>query len=376
MRIRSLEAIHFRNHVATELEFAPHVNLLSGPNGAGKTNLIDAVHYLCISRSFVTTSDAYVVHMEADGFAITGWFEGRIRSGFQVRYQYRRGEGKRIFVNDSPLERIADLIGMVPVVVLSPEDRKLTQEGPAERRSFLDALISQVSSTYLQDLVDYRKVVRQRNRLLSMEQHDRRTLKAWLEPWDRQLVDCGSRILAKRQEMLRELHSYLQQSYGEIAGVNHQPDFRYASFHKELDHDAGTIAGQFAHHLEQAFERECQRQQTLIGPHRDDLVFYLNGMPLRRYGSQGQHRMFALALKIAQLHFFSDRLEDLPVFLLDDVFGDLDPQKIEIFVHLLDRHDGQTFVTAANPGLITPHLSFDSEKNAHFQVSEGSVRAV
>ncbi|MDZ7689656.1 MAG: AAA family ATPase [Balneolaceae bacterium] len=158
---------NFRNHIDTEVEWTPHLNVIVGPNGAGKTNLIDAIHYLCMSRSFVASSDRYVVNQDSNFFMIKGHFEGNIRSSFDVGCSYSAGEGKKIFVNESPLDRLSDLIGMVPVVVLAPEDKKLTSEGPTERRSFIDSFISQISPNYLRDLMDFRKVRKQRNKLLS-----------------------------------------------------------------------------------------------------------------------------------------------------------------------------------------------------------------
>ena len=202
MKIKSIQLKHFRNHVDTKAEFAPHLNLITGPNGAGKTNLIDAIHYLCMTRSFVASSDQYVAHHNEKYFMIHGQFEGEIRSSFKVSCSYSRGEGKKIFVNDSPLDRLSDLIGMVPVVVLSPEDQKLTSEGPSERRSFIDSLISQISPKYLRDLMKFRKVRKQRNRLLQEYQGTLSMLQVHLEPWNMQLAEVGSAIIHKRAEVL------------------------------------------------------------------------------------------------------------------------------------------------------------------------------
>src|SRR5699024_6962527 len=182
MQITNLRIQKFRNHLGNAGELAPHMNVIVGQNGAGKTNLIDAIHYLCMSRSFVSSSDRYVVNQEATFFMIKGHFEGNIRSSFDVGCSYSRGEGKKIFVNESPLDRLSDLIGMVPVVVLKPGDKKLTSEGPKQRRSFIDSFISQISPRYLQDLMDFRKVRKQRNKLLQEFRGRRDVLEAYLEP--------------------------------------------------------------------------------------------------------------------------------------------------------------------------------------------------
>lgn len=372
MRITSLKLQNFRNHIETEVEWAPHLNVITGPNGAGKTNLIDAIHYLCMSRSFNASSDMYVVNQEATFFMIKGHFEGNIRSSFDVGCSYSRGEGKKIFVNESPLDRLSDLIGMVPVVVLAPEEKKLTSEGPSERRSFIDSFISQISPRYLRDLMDYRKVRKQRNRLLQEFRGGRELLLTYLEPWNVQLVEHGSRIVAKRTEVLNQFQDYLAEEYQMISGMKHKPGLEYQTF-CEPSESAEEIGERYSEKLEKELDHEIEREVTIVGPHRDEIVFYLDDFELRKFGSQGQHRLFALALKLAQLFYFSEELDDLPIFLLDDVFGDLDSQRTEVLLNALEEHAGQTFVTSANPVPFDEYVVFDGEKNRKYQVENGEV---
>ncbi len=373
----SLSLTNFRNHHQTDVRWGEHVNIITGPNGAGKTNLIDALHYLCMGRSFTSSSDMYVVRQEASSFLVRGTFRGSIRSSFEVACSYGRGEGKRLFVNDSPLERHADLIGLVPVVLVSPDDRKLTGEGPAERRSFLDALISQTSPSYLDNLIRYRRIVRQRNRLLSEPNMPPDQLDLMLEPWDRQLVETGSNIIARRAVVVDRFQSYLEKAHGELAGSGLVPSIRYRTFcdtGSDAPPEAGRIQKEYLTALRASAERERERRQTLTGPHRDELVFYLNDMELRKFGSQGQHRIFALALKMAQLYFYNDELEDLPVFLLDDVFGDLDRQRTETVMQMLLQHEGQSFITAAHPDKISGFSAAGRVRIVSYEVSAGQVK--
>lgn len=371
MRITQLELTNFRNHKQVEVDWASHLNVITGPNGAGKTNLIDAIHYLCMSRSFVTSSDMYVVHHDESAFRIHGHFEGLIRASFGVSCTYSRGDGKKIYVNDSPLDRLSDLIGMVPVVVLSPEDKKLTSEGPSERRSFLDSFISQLSSSYLSDLMDYRRVLKQRNRLLTDMAYNNLP-ESYLEPWNRQLVDLGARIVAKRTGILNRYAAFLQEAYKRMSGINHVPGFEYKTF-CEPTTDAEAIAKEFSRRLEETAPREREVQYTTVGPHRDDITFYLDDFELRKYGSQGQHRLFAISMKLAQLFFFSEELEDLPILLLDDVFGDLDPHKIEVLLTMLSEHEGQTFITSANDLTFDTHINFSDITNRKFRLEKGEI---
>ena len=375
MRITQLELLNFRNHVKSSVSWAPHLNILTGPNGAGKTSVIDAIHYLCMSRSFVSRTDQYVINSGESYFMINGHFEGNIRAEFDVACSYSRGEGKKIFVNDSPLDRLSDLIGMVPVVVLSPDDKKLTLEGPSERRSFIDSFISQISSSYLRDLLDYRKVRKQRNTLLQDFNGPLPVLKTYLEPWNIQLLETGSRIIAKRFEVLENFKSYLEKDYAMISGMNLSTNLSYETF-CEPSVDSKEIYRQYEQKLEEVWDKEIEWEQTLIGPHKDEVIFYLDDFELRRFGSQGQHRLFALSLKLAQLHYYSDELDDLPILMLDDVFGDLDPRKTEALLKTLQEHQGQIFITSANPVPFEQYVTFDSKRNRLFKVDDALIEEV
>ncbi|NBC25904.1 MAG: DNA replication and repair protein RecF [Bacteroidetes bacterium] len=372
MRINRLKLRNFRNHLDSEIRFAPHLNLITGQNGAGKTNLIDAIHYLCMSRSFVASSDQYVANRDEKYFMIEGDFEGEIRQSFKVSCSYSRGEGKKIFVNDSPLSRLSDLIGMVPVVVMSPEDLKLTAEGPAERRSFLDSMISQISPKYLRDLLKYRHIRRQRNKLLTEFRGPRDLLINYLEPWNLQLTETGARLIAKRSEVLDRFKRYLEFQYRTISELKLKPDLQYQTI-VESPGDEDDIRDAFRKQLGENIEKEIEREQTIIGPHRDEVVFYLDDMELRNYGSQGQHRLFSMAMKMAQLFYYSDQLDDLPIMLLDDLFGNLDQQKVSIIMETLTKHSGQTFITSAAEKPFLESQFKQRADNRWFRVDNGQI---
>jgi len=373
MRINRLKLLNFRNHEETEIEFAPHINLITGPNGSGKTNLIDAIHYLCMTKSFVASTDQYIAHHDHKYFMIHGHFEGEIRTDFKISCSYSRGEGKKIFVNDSPVNRFSDLIGMVPVVVLSPEDLKLTSEGPVERRSFLDSMISQISPTYLRDLIEYRKIRRQRNRLLQEFNGSLSMLQTHLEPWNIQLINKGSSIIYKRAKVLERFIDYLALQYQTITGLSLKPSLRYQSISNKLGSEE-EIREEYTRQIENSIEKEAEREQTLIGPHRDEIVFYLGDMELRNYGSQGQHRLFSMALKMGQLFYYLDELDDLPILLLDDLFGNLDQQKIDIITETLTKHSGQTFITSASDRPFDKRQYQNIDDNRWFTVLESNVK--
>ncbi|MEX2572884.1 MAG: DNA replication and repair protein RecF, partial [Balneolaceae bacterium] len=264
------------------------------------------------------------------------------------------------------------LIGMVPVVVLSPEDQKLTYEGPAERRTFIDGFVSQISPAYLRDLISYNRIRKQRNRLLQEFSGPVSALLPLLEPWNSQLVRTGSRIVAKRTGVIENFRNYFDRQFKSLNGIGLKPDMNYQTFCTP-DENVEAVISAYEQELKENVFREVEREQTLIGPHRDEVVFYLDGMKLRNYGSQGQHRLFSVALKLAQLFYYSDELDDLPVMLLDDVFGNLDKNKTEILLDTLQKHPGQTFITSASEWPFKEMDWTGQHGNTWFRVKDGII---
>ncbi|MEX0600137.1 MAG: DNA replication/repair protein RecF, partial [Rhodothermales bacterium] len=366
----------FRAHERTECEFAPSVNLLYGPNGAGKTNVLEAVHYLCLSKGFVTSSDRYIVRKGAGHAEVEGAFtrdEGRDQ---RVRMAYVPGEGKRMFVNGAPLDRISDIVGQLPVVVYSPEDHALTSGGPSERRRFLNNLLSQAGPLYLDALLKYRRVLKQRNRLLSRLK-EQRSLNASevLASWDEQLVAHGSRIMLTRARFVREFEAFLDRAYEAIEAVAEKPTIKYDTI-ASIDPDAALedVEATYREELLESVHHERRREVTLVGPHRDELVFRLNGMLVRRYASQGQHRTFGMSMKLAKYFYLQDRREEFPILLLDDVFDHLDRRRSRAFLELLQSDRiGQTIITATDRRPFAAFVSFEEDENQALYVEGGRI---
>ncbi len=378
MILTSLRLRSFRAHTETELAFAPKVNLLYGPNGAGKTNVLEAVHYLCLSKSFIASQDTYALRKGHPFFEVEGIFQGSRRPELRVRLAYVPGEGKRLFVGGAPLERLADVVGMLPVVVFSPEDQALTAGGPEERRRFLNNILSQARPVYLDDLLKYRRALRQRNELLTQYRRAPHTARpSVLASWDAELVVLGSRVVVARLRFLREFAGFLEEAYQRIETVAEKPTLVYAGL-ADLQPDAeeAVVARIFEKKLEQVARRERQLGRTLIGPHRDELIFRLDDFEVRRYASQGQHRTFGMALKLAQYFYLHDRLDEAPLLLLDDVFDTLDARRTDAFLSLLQTDAiGQTLVTAAQRKLIGSSVAFDGAHNQARQIVAGQVLA-
>ncbi len=372
MVIKNLHIQHYRIYSDIRLEWDTHINLITGPNGAGKTNLIDAIHYMCMSRSFVTHNDSHIIHHQASSFCIQGTFSGSVRPSIHIQIDYAKGEGKKILVNGVPLDKITDLIGRVPVVVLSPSDRYLTHEGPEYRRQFLDALISQIDRSYLMNLISYRNILRQRNRLLQLFYERGRVDYDELAPWNQQFVETAAALIHTRALVCTEFQHHLHTMYATMAGIKHKPTLSYQSTISD-PLSLSSTQEQLSSLLNQQLAKDIERKATTVGPHREDLLFKLDNLSLRQFGSQGQHRLFAMALKLSQLQYYSEKLDDLPILMLDDVFGDLDKEKTLLLMSMLQKHPGQIFITSANAELMIQALATNKAAYSIYHIQDGNV---
>ncbi|WP_105012429.1 DNA replication/repair protein RecF [Salinibacter sp. 10B] len=371
MILRTLHLRSFRAHTETELALAPSVNLLYGPNGVGKTNVLEAVHYLCLTKSFTASRDRYAVRKEAPYFEVEGTVTGVRQKPMEVRLAYVPGEGKKMFVNGAELDRLADIVGVLPVVIFSPEDADLTAGGPSERRRFVNNILSQARPVYMDDLMKYRRARRQRNEVLrSYKKRPDPPPNALIEPWTEELVSLGSRVIHRRQQFLQTFVEYLTDAYDQIDAVAERPTIEYDTI-ADLAPDASVddVEEAFRAALDRKMGQERDRGTTLVGPQRDELIFRLDDLEVRRYGSQGQHRTFAMALKLAQYFYLDDRSDTTPLLLLDDAFAELDARRTAVFLDLLRSNAvGQTLITATGRDLFDQAVNFEAEAHRALSV--------
>ncbi len=377
MIIKRVSLKQFRAHEETVLSFQSGLNIISGPNGTGKTNILEAVHYLCLTKSFLTSSDRYVLRRGAPFFEIIGDFESSAGRSLVVRIAFVPGEGKKIFVNGVHVQRASEFVGRIPVVVFSPDDYVITAGGPEERRRFINTIISQSSSIYLDDLIRYRRTLKQRNELL---QRQRRRMggadSGQISSWSQELVEMGSRIFHARLLFVERFSRLLDDAYRQIGSVIEEPRILYKPLGGALTvgdagkmRDVEEIKELFRSELQNCESRERERGLTLAGPHRDDLLFELDGFPVRRFASQGQHRTFGLALKLAQYNFLLESVEEKPLLLLDDVFDNLDHTRIDVFFSILHETGmGQSLITAARKDIFGELIG--EESNHHINIQE------
>ena len=319
-----------------EITFSPRINCFVGNNGVGKTNLLDAIHYLCLCKSYFNPVDTQNIRHEQEFAMIQGTFAMNGNTD-EILCSIHHNRNKVFKRNRKEYEKLAQHIGLYPVVMISPEDAALILEGSEERRKFLNSVISQYNKGYLEDMIHYNKLLSQRNRILKDFNNRIRYDEDILRVYDEQMIPIALRIFDLRAEFTEEMIPIFQQYYHLIAPDNEVVDLQYQS--QLRDQDFGLL-------LTHSREKDRVMQYTTQGIHKDDLILRLNSHPLKKTGSQGQQKTFLVTLKLAQFDFIRDMNKIRPILLLDDVFDKFDESRVRQIIRLVsDEHFGQIFIT-------------------------------
>ena len=372
MRIVRAQLRQFRNHDCTKLDFGLTTNVLLGDNGHGNTNVLEALSFLCLTKSFYASSDATALQKEKEFFEVQGTIQSDVAVNHDVRVVYEsRTSQKRVFIDGKEPETFSSVIGQFPIVVLSPENSSITFGTPSDRRRFMDIVIAQSSRTYLQDMLEYRRALRQRNRILSEANRGAIDI-ASLEPWDETLSLRGSKLLQKRASFFEEFSPYILRAYTSLANAAEIPSVEYTpQIPVRADEAPSEVVRRFKEKMAEKRREELRIGTTLVGPHRDEVVFSLNGLQLRAYASQGQHKTFLIALKIAEFFYLKERCAETPVILLDDVFTELDENRTRKLLTLIDSL-GQSFITTTDEHVLRNTIQWDHTRRK-FSVLNGSA---
>ncbi len=339
--LTQLTLVQFRNYGLAHFSFNAPVTCITGPNGSGKTNLLDAAYYLCYTKSYFTGTQQLLAQRGTDGFRVEGTFEQERREVIRCKWQAGK---KEVWAGGVPYERITDHIGKYAAVMIAPDDLLLVNEGSEGRRRWVDSILGQTDRDYLQALLQYSRILQQRNAWLKLQAFNPSSDRLSLEYYDRELDATGSVLHSKRIVFLSRFLPILQPFYEKLSGGREAVSIDY-----ESDLDAKPLAVW----LRDSLQQDLRVQRTLHGPHRDDWDFRLDGEALKQFGSQGQKKSFLFALKLAQYAYLTAEQGYLPLLLLDDIFEKLDQGRMEALLKIIRGPGfGQVLLTDTHSGRV------------------------
>ena len=358
MIIKSLELENFRNYESLSMEFDSGTNILYGDNAQGKTNILEAIYLSATTKSHKGSKDRDIVNFGTDEAHIRTYV---IKDGLENRVDMhlRKSKSKGIAINGTKIKKAAELLGLLNVVFFSPEDLSIIKNGPAERRRFVDMELCQLDNFYLYNLNNYNKIVNQRNKLLK-ELHFNPALKDTLSIWDSQLVSYGSKIIERRELFVEQLNEIIYDIHKKLSGEKEEIKIVYEPDCKQDEYEQCLQDGQ---------DRDIRLKMTSTGPHRDDFAFLVNGIDIRKFGSQGQQRTAALSLKLSEIELVKKITKDTPLLLLDDVLSELDSNRQNYLLNCIG--DIQTIITCTG---LEEFVNNRFEINRIYKVSNATVK--
>ncbi|MFH1121494.1 MAG: DNA replication/repair protein RecF [Bacteroidota bacterium] len=368
MFLKKLTLFNFKNYEEASLEFSEKINCFTGSNGAGKTNLLDAIHYLSFTKSYFNLIDGQNIRHDAGFFAIHGQFVRNGSGPDDVSCIQKRNNKKQFRINSKEYDRMADHIGEFPLVMVSPYDRDLINEGSELRRKYIDSVISQFDRQYLEDLIVYNKALAQRNALLKIFGERKYFDDASLEIWDEQMKGPAGRIFKRRREFLDGFLPVFGRYFEFISHGDEKVDILY---HSDLsESEMGEL-------LSLNLQRDLSSRYTTSGIHKDDLELLIDGYPVKKFGSQGQQKSFVVAIKLAQFEYTRNIKGYKPILLLDDIFDKLDSNRVDRIIKLVGENSfGQVFITDTQPERINHIFVSTSTDHRAFHVSSGLVSLI
>ena len=336
MHLKKLSLTNFKNYSQASLEFSPKINCIVGNNGVGKTNILDAIHYLSLTKSFFNNIDSVSIMHGEEFFIIQGLF---VKEGEEdnIFCSFHRQKQKVLKRNGKEYERLSDHVGRYPVVMISPADSALISEGSEERRKFMNKIISQYNAEYLDSVLNYNKALQQRNKLLRDFSFSGNFDDEMLSVWDAQLIKYGNVVYSERDLLVNELTPVFREYYSLVSNQKEKVKLRYKSHLSD---------GDFSGILRNAIDKDRSLEYTTAGIHKDDLLFEMDGYSVRSLGSQGQQKSYLVALKLAKFDYIKKKAGFTPILLLDDIFDKFDAERVAQIIRLVGNHRfGQIFIT-------------------------------
>ncbi|MDU4884524.1 DNA replication/repair protein RecF [uncultured Clostridium sp.] len=359
MFIKRLQMLNYRNYNVLDISLGPHVNVFMGDNAQGKTNILEGIYYCAFARSHRTSKDRELINWNSDN-ALLSVTVGRERLDKRIDISILKDGKKAIQINKIKIKKIGELFGNFNVVMFSPEDLKIIKDSPGVRRKFIDMELCQLNPKYYYNLVQYNKVLNERNSIL----RNRNINKDILDVYDMQLVEFGYNIIIDRLEYIQKLNKYSTKIHSDITSGKEKIEFKYISTIKDLE----NIKENFYSLLEKNRSRDCERGITSIGPHRDDFTVLINDIDTKSYGSQGQQRTAVLTIKFSSLKIIKELTGEHPVLLLDDVLSELDFSRKRYILSTIG--DIQTIITCTG---IEDLYEYLDDKSKVFKVKDGEI---
>jgi len=356
MFIEKLELNNYRNYKTLLLEFDHGTNILYGDNAQGKTNILEAVYVCGTTKSHKGSKDREIINFDEEDAHIR-IFVNKDKDIYQIDMHLKKNKSKGIAINGVPIKKAAELFGIINFVFFSPEDLNIIKNGPSERRRFLDLELCQLNKLYLLQLTDYNRILNQRNKLLKSNFSPE--LEATLEVWDEQLINYGSVLINERAKFIKELNEIIPDIHSSLTGDKENIEIVY---------EPNIGASEFEKKLTKNREKDMRMRTSSVGPHRDDLCVLINGIDIRKYGSQGQQRTAALSLKLSEIYLVKRIIKDTPILLLDDVLSELDSSRQNYLLKSIK--DIQTLITCTG---LDELINNRFKINKVFKVIEGQV---
>lgn len=357
MKINSINLQNFRNYNILNINFDGETNIIYGDNAQGKTNILEAIYVSATTKSHRGNKDKEMISFDKDESHIKSFVEKKDVI-YRIDMHLKKNKSKGIAINGIPIKKASELFGIVNIVVFSPEDLTIIKDGPAARRRFIDMELSQIDKIYLSDLSNYNRILAQRNKLLK-DLYLKQDAIDTLDIWDMQLVQYGSKLITGRDNFIKNLNKIIGEIHSNLSGGKEKLEIKY---------EPDVCKDDFMKQITENRERDLRTKMTNIGPHKDDISFFINGKDVRKFGSQGQQRTSALSLKLSEIELVKSVIHDSPILLLDDVLSELDSNRQNFLLNSIK--DIQTIITCTG---LDEFVNNRFTVNKIYRVTEGHV---
>lgn len=376
MKIHQISISNLRNHTFSELSIEKDLNVLYGLNGSGKTTILEALSICSFSKSFQPVSDSSLIRYGESFFNVETIALNDLEVNYKSKVRFETGSRKEINSTFGSNLLAKDIIGAMPLVVLSPDLKIITSGSPQDRREFIDRLLSQSSRVYFEKLMDYRKILKQRNNFLNQIKNERKFDKNLLDSFTEMLIDSGCEIILYRIKFINEFLPFFTESYSIVSSLREKVNLEYQpnsilGINTLTDYNKDELKEILSNKAKALLFEETRRGLTLFGPQKDELLIRIDSGIAREAASQGQHKTLLISLKFAEYYFLKEKRNETPIVLLDDIFSELDAERIEKVFELLKSDSAQTFITMTDVKLLNEIVS--KSEFSFFLVNNGTV---